>query len=286
MEGPIMVCPKCGFSGASGTECTECGIIFSKFFAIQKRKEERARKKEEQAAQADEDILDHYYGNIESSKPAVSGWRGYLQQYFWEPYRTPWKPVPTWQMVALSAFFVLFIYSLAKEPWFSLYPDVTKPSNPSIIIKIFSKVTLVFHEGGHAIFSIFGYRPLTVFGGSLTQAFIPFIVSMAFWSRREATGFAFALVWMFQNFLDVGIYMADARHPVLPLIGGINPYDSHDWINLFNWWDLWSYDTFIAKTTWTLGWIGMVWTALWFVWIWFINRSRIDDFKDDFMTGR
>jgi len=284
MGCPVMVCPKCGFSGASGTECTECRIIFSKFFAYQERKKERARKREEQAAQEDEDLLDHYYGNIESSKPGVSGWRGYLQQYFWGPYNTPWKPVPTWQMIALSAFFVFFLYSLAKEPFYRLYPDTNIID--SMLIRVFSQVNLVFHEAGHAIFKIFGNRTLHVFGGSLTQVLIPFIVCMTFWSRRETAGFAFAAVWMFQNFLGVGRYMADARNPVLPLIGGMDPFGSHDWRNLFNWWDLWSYDRFIAKATWTMGWIGMVFMALWFVWTWFINRSRVDEFKDDFMTGR
>lgn len=281
-----MVCPKCGFSGASGTECTECGIIFSKFFAYQERKKERARKREEQAAQEDEDLLDHYYGNVESNKPAGNLLRGYLQQYFWEPYKTPWKPTPAWQMIALSAFFVYFLFSLANEPRFRLYPAVNAGVD-TFIIGVISRVNLVFHEAGHWIFGIFGIRAITSLGGSLNQVLVPFIVCMAFWRRREATGFAFALVWMFQNFLGVGIYMADARRPVLPLIGGMDSFDGgHDWINLFNWWDLWSYDTLIAKTTWTLGWIGMVCTALWFVWTWFINRSRVDEFKDDFMTGR
>lgn len=280
-----MVCPKCGFSDASGKECAECGIIFSKFFAAQKRKEDRARKRE---AQEDEDILDNYYGRPreqEGSAKSPDNWfSGYLQQYFWEPYRTPWKPVPTWQMIALSAFFVYFLYSLAKEPFYRLYPDTNIVD--SMLIGLFGKVNLVFHEAGHWIFGIFGIRVIAVLGGSLNQVLVPFIVSVTFWGRRDATGFAFAMVWTFSNFLGVGRYMADARHPVLPLIGGMDPYGSHDWRNLFNWWDLWSYDRLIAKATWTLGWIGMVCTALWFFWTWFINRSRIDEFKDDFMTGR
>ena len=92
------------------------------------------------------------------------------------------------------------------------------------------------------------------------------LVCFAFWGNRDATGLAFGLVWMFQNFLEVGRYMADARKPVLPLIGGMDPYGSHDWINLFNKWDLWSYDTAIAKITWTIGWIGIVGTILWYTW--------------------
>lgn len=69
--------------------------------------------------------------------------------------------------------------------------------------------------------------------------------------------------------------MADARKPVLLELSGYETFGGHDWINLFNWLDLWSYDAFIAKTTWTLGWAGMVCAALWYFWTWFINRSRV-----------
>ena len=37
----------------------------------------------------------------------------------------------------------------------------------------------------------------------------------------------------FANFLDLGIYMADARFLKLPLIGGLG-VEAHDWRNLFN----------------------------------------------------
>ena len=271
-----MVCPKCGFSGASETECTECGIIFSKFFAYQEREKELARKKVEQAAQGDEDILDQYYGRPvkpeQSANLHISVWRGYLQKYFWEPYNTPWSPVPTWQMTALSAFFVILLYSLAKEPYYRLYSATINVD--SFLVRIITNVNYVFHEAGHAIFRIFGNRTLLVFGGTLTQVLIPLIISMIFWNRRKTAGFAFAMVWMFTNFLKISVYMADARRPVLLELSGLETFGGHDWINLFNWWDLWSYDRFIAKTTWTLGWFGMVCTALWYFWIWFINRSR------------
>lgn len=286
-----MVCPKCGYKEASGDECGECGVIFAKFYAYQERKRERAQKKEDQAAQGEEDILDHYFGAVEPTKPVGGPVTGgpvnrLLQQYFWQPYNTPWKPVHAWQMIALSVFFAFFLYGLVKDPWYSLYPDVTKTMD-SGVIRLFKRVNLVFHEGGHAIFKILGIRSLHILGGSLNQVLIPFIVCIAFWRRREATGFGFAMVWMFQNFLEVGIYMADARKPVLPLLSGSGSFDGgHDWLNLFNMWDLWSYDTLIAKTTWTLGWIGMVGTICWYGWIWLATRSRAKDEKDDFVTGR
>jgi hypothetical protein len=149
-----------------------------------------------------------------------------------------------------------------------------------------SRVNLVFHEGGHWIFGIFGNRTLAILGGSLNQILIPLIVTVAFWQKRDASGTAFGAVWMFLNFLGVAIYMADAREPFLPLIGNMDPYQSHDWINLFNHWDLWAADTVIAKTTYSLGWIGMIGTALWYAWTGFKNLSQGDDSSARYLNRR
>jgi len=269
-----MVCPKCGYSEAAGEECGKCGIIFAKFLAIQTRREERARNKNEPADESD-GLLDHYFDQPGEPSAPDSFIGKFAARYFLEPYNTPWKPVTKWQMISLSIFFIGFIYLLSQETFYRLYPQ----SNilDSTLISIFSRVNLVFHEAGHAIFRIAGNRTLVILGGSLLQVSVPLLVGYTFWRSRDATGMAFAMLWMFQNFLEVGRYMADARKPVLPLIGGLDPYGSHDWINLFNRWDLWSYDATIAKTTWTLGWIGIIWTVLWHTWRWLASPSSQPD---------
>ncbi|MDH3256585.1 MAG: hypothetical protein OEM27_03115 [Nitrospinota bacterium] len=202
----------------------------------------------------------------ESPKP------GFLQTWFWAAYKAPWKPVPKYGVIALTVFFTYLFFLLFREPLYQLYP----PSNAgnSFLLGMVSRVNLVFHEGGHWIFGIFGNRTLAILGGSLNQVLVPLIVTTAFWYRRDASGFAFGMVWMFINFLGVAIYMADAREPFLPLIGNMDPYQSHDWRNLFNQWDLWSVDTLIATTTYRLGWIGMIGTALWYAWTGFNNLSK------------
>jgi len=255
-----MKCPKCGHAQTGGKECVQCGIIFEKFYAVQKRQRERsseATNHEDATAVASTD---------ESPKP------GFLQTWFWAAYKAPWKPVPKYGVIALTVFFTYLFFLLFREPLYQLYP----PSNAgnSFLLGMVSRVNLVFHEGGHWIFGIFGNRTLAILGGSLNQVLVPLIVTTAFWYRRDASGFAFGMVWMFINFLGVAIYMADAREPFLPLIGNMDPYQSHDWRNLFNQWDLWSVDTLIATTTYRLGWIGMIGTALWYAWTGFNNLSK------------
>jgi hypothetical protein len=262
-----MKCPKCRYSQPAGRECVECGVIFEKFHATQKRHNERAHQKQhpEETAEAASALTE------ESPKCP----EGFLQTYFWDIFKSPWNSVPKYGVIALTLFFGHLFFLLFHEPLYQLYP----PSNAgnSFLLGMVSKVNLVFHEGGHWIFGVFGNRTLAILGGSLNQVLIPFIVTMAFWVRRDASGFAFGAVWMFVNFLGVAIYMADAREPFLPLIGNMDPYQSHDWRNLFNQWNLWSVDTLIAKTTYSLGWIGMIGTALWYAWTGFTNLSKGDD---------
>jgi hypothetical protein len=265
-----MVCPKCGFSKATGDECNQCGIIFSKYFAFQERKAARLKEKES-SQDSNENDQSQNFDQREEPSPPEGALDVFLYNNFKEPFNTPWKPVSKGKMVSLSIFFIIIIYLLSQETFYRLYPE----SNiiDSFIIGVFSRVNLVFHEAGHWIFGITGNRTLTILGGSFNQVLVPLIVCFTFWRNRDATGMGFGLVWMFMNFLEVGRYMADARKPVLPLIGGMDPYGSHDWINLFNRWDLWSYDTAIAKLTWTLGWLGIVGTVLWHTWIWLTAKS-------------
>ncbi len=265
-----MNCPKCGHAQSPGEECVQCGIVFGKFYAIEERKRERSRKENNPAEPADAETDDL---SLNESRPS-----GFLQAYFWVPYHTPWKPIPKYLVISLLLLFVYVMFLLAGEPFYQLYPDTNMMD--SMIASMLRRVDLVFHEAGHWLFGIFGSRTLAILGGSLNQVLIPLIVTVSFWYRRDASGFAFGLIWMFINFLEVGIYMADARHPVLPLIGNLDPFQGHDWINLFNRWDLWTVDIALAKTTWVSGWIGMVATSLWYAWTGFTHLAKKNEFEN------
>jgi hypothetical protein len=86
--------------------------------------------------------------------------------------------------------------------------------------------------------------------------------------RREPVSFALAGVWLFENFLNIARYMADARAQVLPLVGG----GEHDWTEIFSRWRVLAYDTRIAGFVTFVGWSGMIAMALWLAWRWHEDR--------------
>ncbi len=90
-------------------------------------------------------------------------------------------------------------------------------------------VNLAFHESGHLVFRPFG-STLTYLGGTLGQLLVP--ASLCFYflvKERQPFAAAVCLWWFGQNFINISIYMADARALALPLVGG----GDHDWNELF-----------------------------------------------------
>lgn len=117
---------------------------------------------------------------------------------------------------------------------------------------------LAFHEAGHIFFGLLGMT-LGLYGGTLGQLVFPIVAGVKFWQQRQAVAFALSGVWLFQNFLNIARYMADARAQVLPLVGG----GEHDWYHIFTRWGVLDSDTTIASLTQTAGWLGMIGCMLW-----------------------
>ena len=171
-----------------------------------------------------------------------------------------WKEVPTLQFGSASIGFLVLMFLLATD------------DGSSGILYLLHNVNLVFHEFGHPAFSFFG-RTMTILGGTLGQLLIPAIVIVAFFRQRDTLGVAVGAFWFFENFLDIAVYMADARVLLLPLIGG-GGEESHDWRNLFGQWGLLQWDTRIAGFTQALGWMGMIATWGWLGYHW-MNRNKL-----------
>lgn len=90
-------------------------------------------------------------------------------------------------------------------------------------------VNLAFHEAGH-LFLGFGGKTLTYLGGTLGQLLVPGLLAVYFLVRERRPFAAAVCTWWFgQNFINISIYMADARSLALPLVGG----GDHDWNELF-----------------------------------------------------
>jgi hypothetical protein len=122
---------------------------------------------------------------------------------------------------------------------------------------------LVVHEGGHNLFGWFG-PTLGLWGGTLLQWLVPFLLAIYFFTQRETAGFIFSLFFFFENWLYTATYMADARAQVLPLVTTGDPdFVEHDWFAIFSSLGVLDRDTQIATVVRVLGWCGMIGCVLW-----------------------
>jgi hypothetical protein len=259
-----MKCPKCGYQQETSSSCLGCGIVFAKYLEIQKRQKQKPAPAEE--SKSETEVVDAKESDLFNAFPlsdedVVKGGGLYA---FRRAGFVPWRPVTHLSFGALSLLFGVMIFLLAKDD-----AIVGK----SKILWLMHNVNLVFHEAGHMIFAVFGNNTLTIFGGSLNQILIPLIVAGAFWVRRDTLGFAFGLFWCFENFLDIAVYMDDARALQMPLIGDHGP-DAHDWRNLFFRFGLIDQDIVIAGRTAFVGWCGMIGAWMWLAWQWWAGNAR------------
>jgi hypothetical protein len=161
----------------------------------------------------------------------------------------PWKPV---SRPALSAWMVFYVAFLAYA--FSAHGGFL----------IIDSANLVVHEGGHNLFSWFG-PTLCLWGGTLLQWLVPFLLAVYFFTQRETTGFVFCLFFFFENWLYTATYMADARAMALPLVTTGDPdFVEHDFNGIFSSVGVLAYDTRIAAVVRLLGWCGMLAVVGWF----------------------
>jgi len=162
-----------------------------------------------------------------------------------------WHPVAKPALVAWLAFYGLFLaYALSRKGE-GLFIDI---------------VFLPIHEGGHALFGWFGHT-IGIAGGTLLQLLVPLAIAVYFVLQRQLPGTVFAAFFFFENFLNVGTYMADARRQELRLVTIGDPENvEHDWTFLFGKVGLLQHDTALGGFVRFLGWAGMVGMVLWFAW--------------------
>jgi hypothetical protein len=179
---------------------------------------------------------------------------------FLEVLRQPWKPVS-----APAVFLPAFLYA-----WFLLYAF----THTGFMFFI-DNVNLPIHEGGHLVFGIFGREELTVWGGTLMQCLVPFALAAGFAYRREISGTAFCAFMLFENFLNVATYMADARDQNLPLVTvGPAEYVEHDWNHILTHLNLLEYDRTFASWLRAGAYLGILSTISWLVWKWWQQRAE------------
>ncbi|MGC1645174.1 MAG: hypothetical protein WA741_05040 [Candidatus Sulfotelmatobacter sp.] len=173
----------------------------------------------------------------------------YLRSILDEPFLAePWKPVSRPGLVAWLIFYVLFItYAFSAHGGY-LFID---------------NANLIVHEGGHNLFGWFG-PTLGLWGGTLLQWLVPFLLAAYFFTERQTTGFVFCTFFFFENWLYTATYMADARAQVLPLVTTGDPdFVEHDFHAIFTRLGVLDHDTQIAAVVRVLGWLGMILITAW-----------------------
>ena len=136
-------------------------------------------------------------------------------------------------------------------------------------VRVLDDANLVFHEAGHPLVGLFSQN-LEVYGGTIGQLVFPVVCTVVFWRKREPAAFALCLAWLFENFLNIARYMADARARILPLVGG----GEHDWTDIFSRWHVLPHDLGIAHFVITLGWAGILGCGFWILYRYLRRRAR------------
>jgi hypothetical protein len=174
-----------------------------------------------------------------------------MQLDFLDALKADWQPTSKTARAAWLAFYGIFLLYAFTNRSGGLFIDL---------------VFLPIHEGGHLLFRWFG-ETLAVMGGTILQLFVPFALAVYFVFQRHLTGTAFAAFFFFENFLNVGTYMADARAQALQYVTvGEAKYAEHDWTFMFMKVGLLEHDTTIGHAVRLLGWLGMLGVVAWLWW--------------------
>jgi hypothetical protein len=170
---------------------------------------------------------------------------------------------PDWQPVTLPALAGVALFALAVL-WFGHTGERWFP--------LLDGANLLFHEAGHPIAGLLSER-LAVYGGTLAQLAFPLAAAWHFRRRGAAASFAACLVWLNQNLFNIARYVGDARAMALPLVGGRDPEDAHDWAEILSRWGALQADTRLASLVVLLGWLGLIATLGWLARRWWAERE-------------
>jgi len=229
------LCKKCGHYDPTpeltdDSRCPTCGVVYAKL-----------RQPRAAAVSTPATVSEGAAPLAAASTPPLGSNES---RFHWPQSRSDWPPLKQSEVwLSTAAVCVLFAIIIFDDDSFVLLLD---------------HANLAFHEAGHLFFGFLG-STLGLYGGTLGQLVFPIVAMVSFWHQRHAVGVALSGVWLFENFLNIARYMADARARLLPLVGG----GEHDWYHIFLRWRSLDSDTDVAAVTFFLGWLGMISCMLW-----------------------
>lgn len=128
---------------------------------------------------------------------------------------------------ALAVLQLIVVGYLSYLLWFLIvgyHPADPLGFDPPLVIWMMDLINLYIHEAGHLLSRVFGMG-IGILGGSLLQLLLPLalvIVTL----RESSRGMPYAMFWAGESFVNVAVYVADARYKNLRLIReGL----VHDW---------------------------------------------------------
>ena len=150
------------------------------------------------------------------------------------------KGIPLLKKWGFSLFLIIPIWISIERVWLAMTTNILVSMNypyPPVLGFIFfllDMIDLLLHEGGHTIFGLFGWRFLTILGGSLMAVLIPFLLFLTAWNKGQKILAQFCLFQMGYTTFVSTLYCADAYYKVLPLIGNDPSKSGHDYANMLS----------------------------------------------------
>jgi len=134
----------------------------------------------------------------------------------WSESRSPWGRLPLYLYLVYAG--VRHLFDPMYRSWFA-------------------GLTLILHELGHLLFSMFG-QTLMLLGGSLTQLAAPaFVALYLLFVQRDWFGLVVGASWLAFSTWELATYVGDANKNQLALVG-MGDKVLHDWDTLLTRWHL------------------------------------------------
>ena len=146
-------------------------------------------------------------------------------------------------------------------------------------VRLFSGITLAFHEMGHLLFA---WAPhfITVLMGSVFQVAVPVIVIIVFYRQPDYFGMSVGGIWLSYSLWELSDYVGDARSQDLPLVGFASAEDlEHDWHYLLGKLHMLPADHFLAFVLKVLALAAGAASLAFAVWLFHLMRSEAQHFR-------